>query len=176
MRRFAHSHARSRVNPATPLFDAVYDDDADATLEREHRRDVDDLAPGTLRDELSGHRLRQEEHRLQIDGHDVVPVPLGEFEGLGAPDDAGIVDQDVDPAERGDAVGDDRRDVRCRRKIGFHIEVAATGRLDRCAGRRGIAAIDAHDVGAGLRKRKGHSQAEAGVAAGDDGGLSGEVE
>ena len=37
---------------------------------------------------------------LEIDVHHVVPILLGEVDGIGAADDAGIVDQDVDRGRR----------------------------------------------------------------------------
>ena len=45
--------------------------------------------------------LGQEEDSLEVDLHDLVPVFLGEIEGVGAPDDPGTVDQDVDVAGLG---------------------------------------------------------------------------
>ena len=43
---------------------------------------------------------RQEEHGLQIGVDHRVPVVLGEVEAVGAADDAGIVDQDVEPGRQ----------------------------------------------------------------------------
>ncbi len=40
--------------------------------------------------------LAEEEQRLEVDVHDVVPVLFGKIGGVGAADDAGIVDQPVD--------------------------------------------------------------------------------
>jgi hypothetical protein len=45
--------------------------------------------------ELTGGGLGEEEHRLQVDVDDVVPVLLAELDGVFAADDAGVVDQDV---------------------------------------------------------------------------------
>jgi hypothetical protein len=45
-----------------------------------------------------GEGLAEQEDRLQIDVHDVVPVGLADIDGIGAPDDTGIVDQPVERA------------------------------------------------------------------------------
>ena len=50
----------------------------------------------------AGEGLGEEEHRLEVHVDHVVPVGLGEVDGVGAADDAGVVDEDVErpgPAE-----------------------------------------------------------------------------
>ena len=43
-------------------------------------------------------RLRQKEHRLEVEIHHRIPVIFGEIERFVAADDAGVVHQDVEPA------------------------------------------------------------------------------
>ena len=57
------------------------------------------ILPRRPTDHLPRGGLGQEEGRLEIDVHHRVPVGLGEVERVGAADDAGIVDQDVEPAD-----------------------------------------------------------------------------
>ena len=92
--------------------------------------------------------------------------------------DAGIVDEDVDPAElAGDAaghggdrflVGDVGRD-RDRRGAAL-LELRDRFR------RLGLVAAHHRDRRAGLRKPLGHAEPDAAIAAGDDGYLAGEIE
>ena len=123
-------------------------------------------------------RLGQEEGGLQVDVHHLVPVLLGEVERVGAADDAGVVDQDVDAAERLHAAGTRRRAIgSVRGQVGLDRQEAAARAPATCAlglGRR--RAADGDDVGAGLRQRDGDALAEAGVGAGDEGDLAGEIE
>ena len=59
-------------------------------------------------DHAARNGLRQKKHGLEIDRHDLVPVRLRELEQVGAADDAGVVDEDVDHAELGLDTGDER--------------------------------------------------------------------
>ncbi len=64
------------------------------------RGGVDDRAAAGLghhRDRL----LRHQEDRLDVHRHQPVPFLFGRFEQVGTPDDARVVDQDVETAERG---------------------------------------------------------------------------
>ena len=114
---------------------------------------------------------------LQIDVHHVVPVGLGEIDRIGAPDDAGIVDQPVDrPGLVPDVV-----EHRLRGGVIGKIAVARprtappTAAIFACrlVHRR---AADADHRAAGLRDRHGDALADAGVGAGDEDALAVEAE
>ena len=112
--------------------------DADAALEGEQRGDVDDGAAGLAREGGAGEGLGEEEHRLEVHVDHVVPVGLGEVDGVGAADDAGVVDEDVErpgPAERLPAAtaGSSSASVNARAR-------QALGRDQRRASRRATSA------------------------------------
>jgi hypothetical protein len=92
--------------------------------------------------------------------------------------DAGIVDEDVDPAE----LAPDALDHRGHRRFvgdighdGYRPDAAASeigdGRI-----RLGLVAADHGDVGAGIRQAARHAEPDATVAAGDDRDLAAEIE
>ncbi|MCY1297236.1 hypothetical protein D9M70_466690 [compost metagenome] len=148
---------------------------ADAALEGQHRGDIDDAAGASGRDHVSGCGLRQQKGRLQVDVEHTVPVFLGIVEQVGAANDAGIVDEDVDAAEGGHDVADRRRRVERPGEIDGQF-VKANTRLSyqRCRLRHGRR-TEGGDIGAGPRECQGHALAEAGAGAGDEGGLACEV-
>jgi hypothetical protein len=77
-------------------------DDGEPGVDRAH---VDDgagrLAGLDLLDHAARDRLPDQERALQVHPQDLVEIGLGEVEELGAVDDAGIVDEDVDVAAEG---------------------------------------------------------------------------
>jgi hypothetical protein len=91
---------------------------------------------------------------------------------------AGVVDQDVDPAELVHAGLHDLGAVLDRRHVGGHRDAAAPQPLDGGAGL--LQALDAaggdDDVGAGLGQAAGEVDAEPGRGAGDHGDLAVEAE
>jgi hypothetical protein len=107
-------------------------------------------------------------------------VPLSDIERVRwlADIDAGIVDEDVDPAElAGDAadhggdrflVGDVGGD---RNRLG-----AALLKLRDRSGRLGFVAAHHRDRRAGFCQSPGHAKPDAAIAARDDGYLAGEIE
>ncbi len=63
--------------------------------------------------------LRNEERGLEIDVHHVVPVLLAEVHRIGAADQAGVVDQDVQPAQAFDGLADHARHRLDADQVGF---------------------------------------------------------
>ena len=64
---------------------------ANAALEQEKRRDADDRAAGLACEGGAGEGLEEEDDALQAHVDNLVPVPLGEVDGVGAAEDAGVV-------------------------------------------------------------------------------------
>ncbi len=80
------------------------------------------------RDHAAAHGLGDEEQPLEVDVHDLVPVGLGDLEGVVVEPHAGVVDQHVDSA----VLGLDGGDRRVDRGLVGHVELdgrrrAATG-------------------------------------------------
>ena len=120
--------------------------------------------------------LAQEEQRLQIDVHDVVPILLRQRDGVGAADDAGIVDQAVDRSVRGPFVAKHG----CR--AGMIAKVAIDGgEGSACCADLGCRlvhrrAANADHRAAGVRNGHGNALADAGVGTGDHDALAGQAE
>ena len=97
---------------------------------------------------------------------------------VGAADDAGVVDEDVEPAELADASAStmrcDRRDASTR-SASIASEAAAE-RLHRACGLVGARAADGGDVRAGPGQRQAMRLADAGVGAGDERDPAGKIE
>jgi hypothetical protein len=91
-----------------------------------HRSDIDDPAAATLLDHLPSRDLRAEEGALQIDRHDPVILLLGGVENAAASLYAGIVDHDVDPAERRDRLIDKHLQVGNPTRIGLDADRPVT--------------------------------------------------
>ncbi len=70
-------------------------DDADASLKREHRGDVDDLPAALLLDEAPCEVAREGEDGAEIHFDDRVPIVVAGVDEIRAADDAGVVDEDV---------------------------------------------------------------------------------
>lgn len=107
---------------------------ADATLKRQKRGDVDHLAGAAFRQQLFRESLRGEKQRFQIDVHHLIPVEFGKLDGIGAADDAGIVDEDIETGV-GEAVLRRQRigkiDEQCARLAAFFCDDIK--RFIRCA-------------------------------------------
>ncbi len=153
---------------------------ADSALEGQQAGDVDHLAGHavhrTLLQRLLGEGLGQEEDDLQVGVHHRVPIGLGELDAVGAADDAGVVDQDVDLAEGGDGLVDHALDRFDRAEVGLDRQELATRGFDQGLGFGRRAAAGGGDVGAGLGQRHGHGLSKTGVGAGDEGDLAFETE
>ena len=74
------------------------------------RAEVHD-APAAVADHHAAHRLADEERPLQVHGQRAIEVRLGDGLGRVGRTDAGVVDQDVDAAERALRLGDRRLDL-----------------------------------------------------------------
>jgi hypothetical protein len=140
-----------------PVLGCRVGESAGAAHEPRDRRGVDDRALALL-EHLDNGLLREDRHGLEVDGDDavpVVPVLVGES---GHVQDARVVAQDVQPAERVDGALQRSLDVGQLRDIGLHGESFATGRLDQLHGLvRGITrVVDGGDLGAFLREAEGH--------------------
>ena len=105
----------------------------DAALEREQRGDVDDLAAVAAVDHLAARGAAEAEHARQVDGDRFVPERVAVLGRRLAPDDAGVVDDDVDAAEALDGLGDEPSGRRPSRQIrGEQFRATAAG-LRRCS-------------------------------------------
>ena len=128
------------------------------------------ILPPPLRDHVPASRLAEEEDRLEVGVDHRVPILFGEVDRVGAADDAGIVDQDVEPPELLD-----RRayDTVC---TGSMVERSADTISARRPSARALATVSSAgvrptrgDVGPGPGERQRDRLADAGVGAGDDG-------
>ena len=145
--------------------------------DRHHRADVDDLAAARL---LHGRidRLRAQEGAGEVGVDDAVPfLEIERVRGL-ADVDAGIVDEDVDPAELAADALDHARDRGLVGDVGGDRD-----RLDAAPRELGdrrvrflLVAPDDRDAGAGVRQPARHAEPDAAIAAGDDRDLAFEIE
>ena len=95
-----------------------------------HGADVDDLARRLAALQMPDEGLRDEERALEVGVQDEVVVVLGDVPERGVFFDAGVVDEDVDLAEAGDAVGDEFLRARDGAEIGADGDGAAAELLD----------------------------------------------
>ena len=165
---------------AHPAFRGGVARHADAALESQHGSDVDDLAARAVLRRPAGHvprdGLAEEEQNLQVHIHHRVPVLLREIERILAPDDPGIVDQNVDPPQRVDRLVDDplarldggkvRHDDMRTDAFGLHHRLCFI-RTAPCSER---------DIRPRLRQRDGDALPYAGVGAGNQRHLAREIE
>ena len=108
----------------------------------------------------------------QVDGDDVVPGLVGKLDQVRGDLDSGIVDKDVDAAERGVGVGDHPPGAGAGAQVGagdgdLHAGCAfeaGAGGLDRLR----VAQSMQHDVGALGGQRGGDAEADAAGRAGDE--------
>jgi len=145
--------------------------------DRHHRADVDDLAAACF---LHGRvdRLRAQERAGEIGPDDAIPfLEIERVRGF-ADVDAGVVDENVDPAELPpDALdhGGDRGLVGDISGDGYRFGAGLFEFSDR-RGRLRFVAPDDCDAGAGFRQSPRHAKAYAAIAAGDDSDLAAEIE
>ena len=132
----------------------------------ENRRDVDDLA-AAARDEMRRDRLHAVQRRLHVHGHHQVELLVGELEHRPGDAAAGVVDPDVDVAERLDRAIAQALDVAPPRDVGRHRDRAPAGTagdlLQLALAPRGQR--DPMSRGAELH---GERRADAAARAGDD--------
>ena len=105
----------------------------------------------------------------QVHGEHDVPVLVGVFDRRRPPDRAGIVDEDVDRAERCLSVGRDPRGNRRVAEVAGHHCRASAQRLNPGGGVLGDDRLDvAHDIRARLRQRKSDRLPQASGRAGHE--------
>ena len=143
---------------------------------RRDRAVVDDPAPARrLRLHLPERRLRAQERAGQVDVDDVPPLLERQVLERAADADAGVVEQQVDAAERAPCVAANSASHRRRvGDVGRHRERArrvAAGVDDRLLQRLASAARQ-RDAPAVAQQRDGDGLADAGAGAGDDGDLA----
>ena len=150
-------HARQLVDAALARVVAGDAGDRGDAVDRAH---VDDRAAAGRR-HLARDRLADEERALEVDVDDGVPVGLGDVEELGGAKDAGVVDEDVDAAEGGDAGGERRVDLAAARDVAGEALARAPrgGELGGERPRRGGVDVPERDRGAarsrtGARRRR----------------------
>ena len=128
------------------------------------------------RDHVAADALAEEEERLEIGVHHRVPVGFGEIDRVGAADDPGIVDEDVDASEFGKHRIDERLHRADARQVGGEILAPAAQPAHLADGLVGGRSARGGDVGAGLGERERDPLPDAGVGAGDERDFSCEVE
>ena len=147
---------------------------ADAALEGEERGDVDDLARALGQHVATG-RLAEEEGGLEVGVDHRVPILLGKVDAVGAADDAGIIDEDVEAAELLQRLVDHALHRFDGGEVGGDDLRLAAERADLLHRFLGGRAADGGDVGAGGGERQRDRLADAGIGAGDDRGLAGKI-
>jgi hypothetical protein len=120
--------------------------------------------------------LAEAESGVEVDVEDVAPVALGKLEKRSAANNAGVVNEDVGAAKRGDGVGDNFFRGSGLSHIDRDGNCLATECGDLARNRGGVAAGNQRDIGAGFRERERHSCAQASRGSGDDGDASVEPE
>ena len=125
---------------------------------------------------LFGKGLAKEEHRLQIDVHDVVPVHFGKVDRVGAADDAGIVHQSVDRARGFPHTVEHRRRRNVIAKVAGNRRERRPFGLHQCCRLVHRGTADADDFAACLGYGHGNALADAGVGAGHDHPLARQAE
>jgi hypothetical protein len=139
----------------------------DEALDTAH---VDDAAPAAL-DHLRRHGAADQERAGEVGGHHLLPFRLAELQRRLANVDAGVVDQDVDVAERGDGLLHHRRHRSVIGDVGFDGErpvAILRAHTVRRGLRLGVVPAGEDDVGPGAGERAGHRFAQPLAAAGDE--------
>jgi hypothetical protein len=114
---------------------------------------------------LARHGLAHQERALDVDADHRVEVGLGHVQEIRSLEDAGVVDQHVDAAMRGQGARDQRVHVGLVADVAVHVDPAEFG-CQRLA--RRVGQIGQHHVGAFAREAAGAGLADALGAAGDD--------
>ena len=120
--------------------------------------------------------LAHEERGLDVDVHHVVPVFFAELHCIGAANQAGVVDQDVEAAKAGDGFGDDALHRLDADQVGVDVDEAAAQRAHFFGGfiRRDDAGTG--NVRAGGGQRHGDALAQTGIGTGYQSDLAFETE
>jgi hypothetical protein len=138
-------------------------------------RDIDDAAP-LLRAHRRQHGLRAEKGRFQIDRDRQIEIAFGEVVDATDDGDAGIVDEDVNRAERRSDVSNHFCDAGGLRHVGGDGDRAATYILDlpdNCLGIIGTFPIVDRDGDAGFGERDGNRRSDAAGCTGHQGNVAG---
>jgi hypothetical protein len=146
--------------PSIPAFDA-----------RRSRRDVDDAAPFALA-HAGNHRLRAQEHRLQVDRDGEVEIRLGQRVDRAHQTDARVVHQHVDRPQRLFGFGHHPRHLDGLGHIGAHRHGPAAlvpDFLHDAVRRRRLLEVIHGDGGTGFGQRNRHRLADPPGAAGHQG-------
>lgn len=143
-----------------------------------HRTDVHHGATTLQRVAVAHEGLGGEEQALHVRVHHQVVVLFGHVPEIGMALHAGVVDQDVQTAQRLHRALDQLGGRAGGADVGWHVDRAAAQRLDlldefaRAA--IGLAAVE-HDVGALAGEAQRDRGADALGAAGDEGGFLGKA-
>src|SRR5438552_4154285 len=139
-----------------------------------HRGDVDDHAAGLLLHHLLAGPLAAQEHAVEVDADHGVPAVDRDVLGLGAEGGAGVVDHHVEPPPLRHRALDHALDLVLLPDVHGHGERAPAEVGDLLGHRLEVLELAAAqgDVGAGARELDRDRLADAGAAAGDDGGLA----
>jgi hypothetical protein len=133
----------------------------------------------TTLDHVPRGRTEGEEDAVEIDGEDAAPLLGRELEERRrAAADARVGEAGVDPAELGDGAGERLLDRLLVGDVAAQRQHALAMALELLSRRRVLRLVGAPDaeVGAARRQRLGHAEADAAVAAGDEGDLAAQVE
>src|SRR5690606_36633443 len=140
--------------------------DSDSALEAEHTGNADNLAPGSLFDELSCNSLTEKEHGFSIDGHHIVPVFLRKIDTVYPSDDTSVVHQNVDVSESLDCLLDTLLYRSDCHQICHDIQIFSTESFDLLLGFGRIDIIDSNDVCSCFGKPKAETLPETRAASG----------
>ncbi len=143
-----------------------------------HARDVDD-APGARPEHRPQDRLRRVEGAEEVHLEHGAPLVEAHPHDQVVAGDAGVVDQDVEPAEGLDRARDERGSRLRVRHVALDPEAAPAQRLHVAAGRlRGLdrPTVEERDVGALPGQPQHDGAPDAARPAGDDGGLVGQID
>ena len=118
-------------------------------------------------------RLHHEQHALDVDGEDAVPLLLGHLLETRRRVDAGVAAEDVDAPELVDGSLDGGRTRRLVGDVGLHENGLGAGAAQLFGGRGAGALVDVDDddVGALRGEHAGYAAPDALGGAGYDGGL-----
>ena len=141
-----------------------------------HRGDVDDLAAASRLQPKLDEPAAAKERAVEVGADRPVPHVGGQLAHvLARRVDTGVVHQDVDTAERTDGLFEQRRHLILVADVDLHDRGPPSDLLDAPAGlvgAVGVVQVGDDDTGPFTGERDGDGLADAGVRAGDEGGLA----
>ena len=169
---------RLRQPPERMLRGAVVREPGAARMDGVDRRDVDDRAAVALRPHLRCGGLDAEERAADVDADDAVELRRRHVLEQEVREDAGVVDEHVEPAEARHGRLDEPVDVVLDRDVALDQRRAATvgDEPAECAFEPVGAAVGEHDGGSRLGQPARAREAESLGCAGDERDLSAQVE